>query len=287
MYNFYSRVISKQPFSKQLRCGESLFTLYNCGLKKKYEDLWSHHNYIMYIAEGRKIWHTVHGSYDLQPGACVFVRKGAAIVEQFFDSQFCLFLFFIPDDFICDVLRKKSKPMTKSITSYQPVMNIENNAVMQAYFQSMTSYFDNSREPDSTLIKLKFCELILSIADNPANSEVTSFFYSLFQSSQKPSLLNVMEENYCFNLKLEEFAKLSSRSLSAFKRDFQKQFHTTPGKWLMEKRLQHAMHLLSSCGRTVSEAAFESGFEDASHFSRCFKNYFGMSPIAVRQQMIA
>lgn len=287
MYNFYSRVISKPPFSRQLRSGESLFTLYNCGLKKKYEDLWSHHNYIMYVAEGRKVWHTAHGSYDIRPGDCVFVRKGAAIVEQFFDSQFCLFLFFIPDDFICDVLKNKTMRVRKSVASYRPVMNIDNNAVMQAYFQSMMSYFDSSHEPDAALIKLKFCELILTIADNPSNSELTSFFYSLFLNAQKPSLLNVMEENYCFNLKLGEFARLSSRSLSAFKRDFQKQFHTTPGKWLLEKRLQHAMHLLSNCGRTVSEAAFESGFQDASHFSRCFRSHFGMAPMSVRQQLTA
>ncbi|MGZ8540987.1 MAG: hypothetical protein ACXWV6_10100 [Chitinophagaceae bacterium] len=35
--------------------------------------MWSHHNYIVCVIEGRKIWHTANGSYDLRKGSCVFV----------------------------------------------------------------------------------------------------------------------------------------------------------------------------------------------------------------------
>jgi AraC-like DNA-binding protein len=98
-------------------------------------------------------------------------------------------------------------------------------------------------------------------------------------------LRQIMEDNFCYNLKLEEFARLSNRSLSAFKRDFRKEFNITPGKWLLEKRLLHSMHLLSNEFKTVSEAAFESGFENPSHFSRAFRNYFGISPASVKLQI--
>jgi len=217
----------------------------------------------------------------------VFVRKGAAIVEQFFDTQFCFAVFFIPDEFICDVLKEKSRPLQKSLRSYQPIIHIENNPPIEIYFQSMMAYFNSGVDPDQTLLELKFKELILTIADNPLNDELRSFFVSLLQSPQTTSLMKVMEDNFSFNLKLEEFAKLSARSLSAFKRDFKKQFDTTPGKWLVERRLQHAFHLLKNVGRTVTEAAFESGFEDPSHFSRSFRKLYGVSPIAMRLQMIA
>ncbi|MEO5892911.1 MAG: AraC family transcriptional regulator [Ferruginibacter sp.] len=96
-----------------------------------------------------------------------------------------------------------------------------------------------------------------------------------------------MNDNYCFNLKLEQYAELSNRSLSAFKRDFQKQFNTTPGKWLLQKRLDHGLHLLSNMNKTVGEASFESGFESPSHFSRSFKERFGMAPTTIRQTATA
>jgi AraC-like DNA-binding protein len=91
-----------------------------------------------------------------------------------------------------------------------------------------------------------------------------------------------MEDNFCYNLKLENYAKLSNRSLSAFKRDFEKLFGATPGKWLLEKRLQYSLQLLMNRGRRVSEAAFESGFESPSHFSRAFKARFGQAPTEMR-----
>ena len=286
MYNLYTH-IANEGRCRRFTCGDSLFTIFNCRLKNRYEDLWSHYNYIIYVLEGRKIWHTPHGSFDLRQGDCVFVQKGAAIVEQFFDTEFCFCLFFVPDDFICDVLKGKSKPLQVKTTTYPPVMPVESNKSIEMYFHLMMAYFENSSEPDEKLLELKFRELILTIADNPANSELRSFFSTLLQAPQTVNLSRIMEDNFSFNLTLSEFATMTSRSLSAFKRDFEKHFNTTPGKWLMEKRLKHARHLLVNCGKTVSEAAFESGFEDPSHFSRAFRKQFGSSPANVKQQIVA
>ena len=261
-----------------------MFTIFNCRLTNKFEDLWSHYNYIVYVTEGRKIWHTAHGSFDLREGSCVFVRKGAAIVEQFFDTEFCFFLFFIPDEFICDVLKNKSIPIHPSAKHYNPVIPVDNNAGVQAFFQSMMVYFNDTREPDQSLLELKFRELILTVADNRANGELVSYFWSMLQEPQKASLKRVMDENFCFNLKLEEFARLNSMSLSAFKREFIRVYGTSPGKWLLEKRLAHSLHLLTNMRKTVAESAFESGFESASHFSRAFRQRFGSSPLSMRLQ---
>lgn len=217
----------------------------------------------------------------------MFVRKGATIVEQFQDTVFCMALFFVPDEFICDVLKMKATPIHKPGKKYDPLITIDNNAAVHTFFQSMISYFSSSREPDASLLELKFRELILTIADNPVNSELLSYFTSLLQEPQTVSLIKTMEDNYCFNLKLEEFARLSNRSLSGFKRDFQKQYNTTPGKWLLEKRLDHARHLLTNAGKTVSEASYESGFENPAHFSRVFRQRFGVTPVSVKQQISA
>lgn len=285
LLNLFKEIVRDPIHYRQLSCRENLITLYNCPLKSKFEGVWSHRNYIIYVMEGRKIWHTAHGSYDLRKGSCVLVRKGASIVEQFFDVNFCLVLFFVPDDFICEVLKTKTTPIHQPGKKYEPIITIDSNSSVHAFYQSMIPYFDGDNKPDQSLLELKFRELILTIADNPRNSELLSYFSSLLKEPQAISLQRVMEDNYCFNLKMEEFAQLSNRSLSAFKRDFQKLFKTTPGKWLLEKRLHHAMHLLSNAGKTVSEASFESGFENPSHFSRAFRQQFGLSPASIKHQV--
>lgn len=73
-------------------------------MKTRFTDLWSQNNYVFYVIDGRKVQHTALGSYDLKKGSCVFIQKGASIIEQFFDIGFCLVLFFIPDQFICETL---------------------------------------------------------------------------------------------------------------------------------------------------------------------------------------
>lgn len=269
---------------KQLHCGDALFTMFNCLLKRKHEDIWSKHNYIVYVVEGRKIWHTNTQSYDLTQGTCVFVRKGAHIVEQFFETDVCFFLFFVPDEFICEVLKSKQSPIHSEKEISDLIIPIENGKQVQSFFQSMIPYFDSPHAPDTALLELKFKELILTIADNPHNEELLSYFCSLLHKPKQLSLQQVMENNFSYNLKLEEYASLSARSLSAFKRDFEKAYQTSPGKWLLERRLHYAHQLLSKGGKTVAEAAFESGFESTSHFSRVFKARYQHTPASLLQK---
>lgn len=286
MFNFYESKFQQKDRLRLLTCGDSMLTFYNCPLENKFADIWSQHNYIIYVVEGRKVWHTAHGAFDLKRGDCVFIRKGATIVEQFFDGSFCLVIFFITDDFIRETLKTKSKPINGEWRHYNPVITINKNETVGLFYSSMLAYFEAKIIPDESLVELKFKELILTVADDPQNEELRSYFCSLLQEPQSVSLQRVMNDNYCFNLKLEAYAQLSNRSLSAFKRDFSKLFGTTPGKWLLEKRLKHSMRLLTSEDKTVSEAAFESGFENTSHFSRAFKERFGISPMAARQQQL-
>ena len=283
VFNVYEKIRSTPDFYRQLRCGDSLISLFHCLLENKFEDTWSQFNYIVYVVEGRKVWHTSQGSYDLQKGDCVFVRKGACIVEQFFETAPCFIFFFIPDEFICDSLRDNTGSFKNLNRQFDPVITIEHTAIVQSFFLSMMSYFSSDREPDPILLELKFKELVLMLNDNEANSDLRSYFGSLLRQPQSISLQRAMEENFCFNLKLEEFAQLSARSLSAFKRDFQNVYATSPGRWLLEKRLHHASHLLANLNKTVSEAAFESGFESASHFSRVFRQRFGIQPTMVKR----
>lgn len=288
MVNFQERVLSYPQYCRQFSCGDSLITIFNCPpearlMKNKFSDLWSKENYVFYVLEGKKVWHTAHGSYEISDGDCVLVRKGACILEQFFDIGFCLVLFFIPDEFICETLKSRSVPITKTTDKYEPVIRLEATDTLKTFFVSMYAYFSGTNTPDKSLLELKFKELILNIVDNRNNVEALSYFCSLMSEPQAVSLERTMKDNYCFNLSLEQYAALCNRSLSTFKRDFQKQFNSPPGKWLLENRLQQALLLLRHQGKTVSEAAFESGFQNVSHFSRCFKERFGISPAAAKQ----
>src|ERR1044071_6057991 len=67
-----------------------------------------------------------------------------------------------------------------------------------------------------------------------------------------------------------DMAMLCRFSTRQLQRRFQQQFGRSPQKWLNEKRLTAAQHLLLS-GQPVKAVAFELGFKQPSHFCRKFK----------------
>ncbi|MGN6420679.1 MAG: hypothetical protein ACTHMC_24425 [Pseudobacter sp.] len=222
MDNFYERVLMHPRFYRQFNCGNSLITAFNCPMearlmKSRFASLWTQYNYLFYVIDGQKIWHMGNGSYDIQKDSCIFVRKGGFILEQLMDTGFCVMLFFIPDEFICNTLQVRTKPLAGYDRYFESVMRIESNETLKSFFLSMSSYFTERGDPDPSLLELKFKELILNIADNLSNKDLLSYFCSLLHEPQAVKLKRVMEENFCYNLKLEAYASLSNRSLSAFR----------------------------------------------------------------------
>lgn len=87
-----------------------------------------------------------------------------------------------------------------------------------------------------------------------------------------------MLANYSKPLSIEDYAYLSGRSLSTFRRDFVNQFGVSPKQWLIEKRLDRAHELLSANHTSVSHVALEVGYENISHFIKAFHKRYAISP---------
>lgn len=288
MYNLLNKLKDHPEKFKQLTCGELLITQFNCPLDNAKQDVWMHHNCFMYVLEGRKIWHTYQSTLEAKAGDCVFIQKGGSILEQVLETEFCVVLFFVPDAFICDTLKERMMSTDlKPDSDLPPACRLQSDLFLRTFFESMLPYFSSPQVPNQALLELKFKELIWNVALNPAHKQVLQHFCALQQGPTLAKLKQTMEHNYCYNLSLAQFAELSDRSLSAFKRDFEKAFHTTPGKWLMNKRLEQAKLLLSHSDKAVGEVAFELGFENLSHFSKSFKAKFGNSPAFLRQKETA
>ena len=91
----------------------------------------------------------------------------------------------------------------------------------------------------------------------------------------KIDLEKYMNTNFIFNVPIKEFARLTGRSISTFKRDFKTIYDTTPEKWLKERRLDEAKFLIAEKKQKPSEVYYNVGFENFAHFSTAFKERFG------------
>jgi AraC-like DNA-binding protein len=152
------------------------------------------------------------------------------------------------------------------------------DAFIKTYFDSLLPYVQTPAALTEGLAEIKTFEAIaLLLHHDPA----FNIFLFDFQEPHKIDLVAFMNRNFMYNVNMSRFAQLTGRSLATFKRDFQKQFATSPEKWLLQKRLEHAHYLLTKKKQKPSDVYLDVGFENLSHFSTSFKQLYGYNPSAV------
>jgi len=271
---------------RQFKVNDLLFVEYKCLNDEQKLIVWSQHNFFIYILSGKKIWHTPRAIYEAIGGQAVFVKKGANLVRQFYDKEFCALIIFIPDQFIIDTIQHSDLSLTpiKRTPPSDSVIPIESDQVLSAYFQSVFSYFGQEQKPPSALLELKFKELIIYILSSEKNKKLSGYLLSLCEKN-KACIKEIMERNFLYNMKMEEFAELTGRSLASFKRDFIAVFKTTPGRWLMQRKLECAKHLLEISDKNINELSFDTGFESPSHFIRSFRQHYQVTPLQYKKRL--
>lgn len=91
-----------------------------------------------------------------------------------------------------------------------------------------------------------------------------------------------INEHYMENLTLDEVSSLAGFSKYHFARIFKSFAHISFYKYLNQKRIAHAEHLLSNPEYSVTEIALQCGFTSLSAFIRMFRQIKGCTPTQFR-----
>jgi AraC-like DNA-binding protein len=157
------------------------------------------------------------------------------------------------------------------------VLTLAHSPLLDCFYESLQHHFEVPL-PASVAKHKQQEALRLLLATHPALQQV------LFDFGQpgKINLETFMQQNFRFNVAPKQLAYLTGRSLATFKRDFGKIFHTSPNRWLYQKRLEEAHYLLQEENKRPSDVYHEVGFESLAHFSSAFKQLFGRTPSSVQ-----
>ena len=151
----------------------------------------------------------------------------------------------------------------------------DNRPDIRSLFESVIPYFDAGKKPSEEVLRLKMIEGIYVLLHTDK-----ALYASLFDFVEpwKIDILDYLNENYMCDLSMDEIASYTGRSLATLKRDFAKVSDLTPQKWIIKRRLEAAHDLIKSGKKKVTEACFDVGFKNLSHFSKVYKEAYGVAP---------
>lgn len=217
----------------------------------------------------------------LHKGDCAFIRKDFSVqlTKQVYNGeQFKAIFLMFTAKFLHEFYSKMDKSTIPQEAKRGRVSLLKlpsNRPDITSLFESMTPYFDSSMQPTEALLNLKMMEGVYVLLNTDKN-----LYASLFDFTEpwKINIIDFLEKNYMNELSMEEIANYTGRSLATFKRDFAKISELTPQKWIIKRRLEAAHEMIRSGGKKVSEVCFDVGFKNLSHFSKIYKETYGIAP---------
>lgn len=110
----------------------------------------------------------------------------------------------------------------------------------------------------------------------------SNYYTCSFESREKHNIVNsiieYMQENYMEDISLDKISKNMYLSPVYISKIFKEETGDSPINYLIKIRLLKAKELLRENSMPIKEVAQSVGYNDAYHFSKLFKKYYGLPP---------
>ncbi|NJM24835.1 MAG: helix-turn-helix transcriptional regulator [Bacteroidia bacterium] len=219
----------------------------------------------------------------VKEGQMIFLPKGLYSISDIIpdDDAFEAVVFFFTEDIITEFINSIQLKCNRQKCVSHLLMDV--TEPIKEFTRSLLSlYGDGSANRHITRMKLLEFLHLMSKA-TPTDCFLGAL--ATLNNKERRSLRAFMEVNFSKPLGIADYAYLTGRSLSSFRRDFISQFGISPKQWLIDKRLAKARELLVNNQIHISDVAAEVGYEDVSHFIKAFHKRFGIAPKQYLMQM--
>lgn len=230
----------------------------------------------LYVAEGAIQTYDGNKKMVFKAGDCGIAQKNRLAKYEKLDSneEFEPIIFCFDEPFLREFKSKHNlETVNKAIKD--SFIKLPKNPLITSFIKSIKPYHKGGMDLEEAFEDVKYEELLIILLK--VKPELSEILFD-FRKPGKIDLERFMNQNFKFNVSNEQFATLTGRSLSAFKRDFKEIFGETPSRWLVKKRLEEAHFLIEKKNKKVTDIYLDLGFESLSHFSVAFKKQFHYTP---------
>ncbi|MCI8496773.1 MAG: AraC family transcriptional regulator [Clostridiales bacterium] len=253
------------------------------------------HNFfeIPYVYSGRCIQNCEGIEYEMQAGDLVimppFAKHGLTAFEDDAIVINILFRKSIFDSFLSSLLTEENllsaffcHAVYGESFDHQILIKTGNDPVLRELILAMWQERLNTQSLHDALLSSYFNAFLIRIVrthlqnvltlsqDVPPQGQITDILVYLQTHFKSTSLKEIAQKfNYSDNYISRLIKQYTGKSFT---------------KTLQELRLNHAVQLLSTTSLPMEQVSEQSGFFDLSHFYRCFKERYQVTPVQYRQQ---
>lgn len=267
---------------ESLKMQETTFVAYRSDVYPAKNDVFFEENALIYVLEGDKKFSNPKQEVHVQKGDVLFIRRGFYLMSESINESYRSLVFFFHEKLLKEFVNlhadllfdTKEKANAKNDVA---LLLFHTNDSFAKFIETIQPYFKSNTPHLTHFLRLKYQELLLHLLSFDTSGQLHQLLRTI-QKRQKIDLAYLLNDYFLKPLTIEELARLSGRSLSAFKREFRAEFQTSPALWIKNKRLEQAAFLLKNSNITIAEVSETVGYESVSHFIKAFKDKYGFTP---------
>mgnify|MGYP001159024525 CR=1 FL=1 len=232
------------------------------------------------ILEGSMIY-DVNGEYvTLKKGQGIFVNSQNFHYGFSKTKEECIFAVillhpsllsqnpYITSEYLQPLLRNQNMPYQK----LSPVIDWQNQILL-----SLTDlYYIYQKREDPFAVISYFAKIMGILFAHSTTEEKDSSADRDFQSLL--CMVEYIKQHYTENLNLNDIAVSGSCCKTKCSDLFKQYLHVSPGKYVIDYRLEKSIDLLLQGEHSVTEIAYDIGFSSPSHYCDTFRKHYGLTP---------
>ncbi|MBB1469230.1 AraC family transcriptional regulator [Pseudoalteromonas sp. SG41-5] len=238
------------------------------------------------MISGKKVMHVADSNYheEFLPQQSFVLAPEQGVLIDFPEASMkqpttCLAIEISRDKIsqVADALNMQQQISSDDFFHYIPkLVHTQHNQQTQQLLERMIGLFSENEQDRHYLIDLSVNELITRLLQQQSRDLMLA---NCQQTIACPltDALHFIKEHLNQTLDIDTLCKIACMSRSKFYQQFKLAFGQTPAMWQQQLRLKRSRQLLQS-GQQISQVCYDLGFTNPSHFSRLFKQKFGVSP---------
>ncbi|OUS24667.1 AraC family transcriptional regulator [Thalassotalea sp. 42_200_T64] len=163
------------------------------------------------------------------------------------------------------------------------LVHTHHNSQTQALLNRIVQIYTENHQDRNCMIDLAISELTIRLLRHQTRG------FLLHHSEQEPDNNGLNAALYYINhhmtetLNIEHLCRIACMSRSKFFHQFKAHLGCSPIAYQQQIRLKQAVELIKQ-GKQITHVCFALGYSNTSHFSRVFKQFYGISPSAYKNR---